>query len=303
MTQRTSSWASRARWERATLLLPAALVLIPFVAITVIQAINLSVHGENLLRPETADDFVGIDNYLRAFSDPTLRQSILVTVIYVVLGVGAEMLIGVSIALLMRRRFVGRPLVRALILIPMVLTPVVAGLTWRLLFDPTAGTVNWLLGNLGLGDNHAFLSDPSTALLSVILVEVWQNTPYVVVIVLAGLESLDPAPAEAAQLDGASGWRMIRHITLPMLQPVIVIVLLLRVIDAVKTFALVQTMTKGGPGTSSMAISNYAYRAGFELFDIGYSTTIAVITSLALVILIFPAARRLMGFARKEKVS
>ncbi|WP_129667472.1 carbohydrate ABC transporter permease [Phytoactinopolyspora endophytica] len=280
-------------------MLPAALVLVPFVVVIVLQALKLSVHGENLIRPETAGDFVGLDNYTRALNDETLLQSIRVTVIYVVIGVTVQMLLGVAIALLMHRRFPGKPLVRALILIPMVLTPVVAGLTWRLLMDPTSGTINYVLGSLGLGSDHAFLANPSTALLAVILVEVWQNTPFVVVIVLAGLESLDPSPHEAARVDGASGWQLIWHVTLPLLKPVLAIVVLLRIIDAAKTFALVQTMTEGGPGTSSLAISSYVYRTGFEVFDIGYSTTLAVLTSLALVLLIFPLARRLMGFSRK----
>jgi multiple sugar transport system permease protein len=202
----------------------------------------------------------------------------------------------------MWKHFWGKGIVRSLVLIPMVLTPVVAGLTWRLLMDPTAGTVNYLLGLVGLGSNHAFLADPTTALAAVILVDVWQNTPYVVIIVLAGLESLPAEPFEAAQLDGATGWRLLQNVTLPLLGPVLSIVVLLRTIDAVKTFALTQTMTKGGPGTSTLAISNYVYRVGFETFDIGYSSALGLITSIALVLLIFPFARRLMTGSRPRQL-
>jgi len=171
---------------------------------------------------------------------------------------------------------------------------VVAGLTWRLLLDPTSGTVNYLLGQVGLGSNHAFLANPATALPAVILVDIWQNTPYVIIIVLAGLESLPEEPFEAAAIDGAHGWKLQYYLTLPMLKPVLAIVVLLRLIDAVKTFALIETMTKGGPGTSTLALSNYVYRSGFQLFDVGYSTTLGLMTSVALVVLIFPFARRLM---------
>lgn len=281
--------------------LPGAVILVPFLVVVLFYGVWMSVHGERLTVPGSADNFVGLDNFTRAFVDPTLRRSIWVTVSYVAIAVCGQMAIGVSIALLMHRNFLGKPIVRALILIPMVLVPVVAALTWRLLMDPSNGMINWFLGEIGLGSSHAFLSDPATALFAVVLVDVWQNTPFVVIIVLAGLESLEASPFEAASLDGAHGWRMIRHITLPMLSPVLAIVVLLRVIDAAKTFALIQTMTRGGPGTSTMAISNYVYRTGFEVFDVGYAAALALLTSAALVVVIFPAARRLMGLDGKER--
>lgn len=282
------------RLQRASLGLPAALLLVPFVAVVTFGGIWISLHQENLLDPGSGDTFTGIANYIQAFTDPTLWASVRVTLVYVVGAVAVELILGVAISLLMRHHFFGKGVVRALILIPMVLTPVVAGLTWRLLMDPTSGTINYLLGVIGLGSDHAFLASPATALPAVILVDIWQNTPYVIIIVLAGLESLAPEPFEAAQLDAAVGWKLLRYVTLPMLFPVLSIVVLLRVIDAVKTFALIQTMTKGGPGTSTLAISNYVYRAGFETFDIGYSSTLGLITSLAVVLLVFPFARRLM---------
>lgn len=288
----------RANWRtvrsRASLALPAAVIIIPLLVIIIVQGVQLVTHAENLLRPESADKFVGWDNIVRALGDPTLLGSIRVTLVYVAIAVAIEMVVGVSIALALNGRIPGKGVIRALVLIPMVLTPVVAGLMWRLLLDPTSGFVNWMLDSIGIG-SYAFLSEPSTALAAVILVEVWQNTPFVVIIVLAGLESLDPSPFEAAQLDGASAPRVLRHITLPMLAPVLSIVVLLRVIDAVKTFALVNTMTKGGPGTSTLAISNYVYRLGFETFDIGYATTVGFMVSLAVLIILFPVATRLMG--------
>ncbi|TCC32222.1 carbohydrate ABC transporter permease [Kribbella sindirgiensis] len=286
------------RLQRLSLAVPAALLLLPFVLIVTLGGLWIALHGENLLEPGSSQLFVGLENFKHAISDATLRASIKVTVIYVVAAVACETILGVGVALLMWRHFWGKGIVRSLVLIPMVLTPVVAGLTWRLLMDPTAGTANYLLGLLGLGSDHAFLADPSTALAAVILVDVWQNTPYVVIIVLAGLESLPAEPFEAAQLDGATGWKLLRNVTLPLLGPVLSIVVLLRTIDAVKTFALTQTMTKGGPGTSTLAISNYVYRVGFETFDIGYSSALGLVTSIALVVLIFPFARRLMTGGR-----
>lgn len=294
-TVRAKRWTTRSALARWSLMLPAAVVLIPLLVIIIVQGFQLVTHGESLVRSGSGDIWVGLDNFARAFTDETLLGSIRVTLIYVVAGVSVEMALGVSIALLMNGRMPGKGILRALILIPMVLTPVVAGLMWRLLLDPTSGFVNYLLGILGLGDNHAFLSDPTTALPAIIMVEIWQNTPFVIIIVLAALEALDPSPFEAAQLDGAHGWKLIRHVTLPMISPVLFIVLLLRMIDAVKTFALVNTMTKGGPGTSTMAISNYVYRVGFETFDIGYATTVGAIVSIAVLALLFPAATRLMG--------
>jgi multiple sugar transport system permease protein len=290
------------RIQRLSLALPAALLLVPFVLVVTLGGLWIALHGENLLEPGSGSVFTGVDNFRHALTDPTLRASIKVTVIYVLAAVLCEAGLGIGVALLMWRHFWGKGIVRSLVLIPMVLTPVVAGLTWRLLMDPTAGTMNYLLGLVGLGSDHAFLANPSTALAAVILVDVWQNTPYVVIIVLAGLESLPAEPFEAAQLDGAAGWKLLRNVTLPMLGPVLSIVVLLRTIDAVKTFALTQTMTKGGPGTSTLAISNYVYRVGFETFDIGYSSALGLVTSIALVILIFPFARRLMAGGRPQRV-
>jgi multiple sugar transport system permease protein len=290
------------RFQRLSLALPAALLLVPFVLIVTLGGLWIALHGESLLEPGSSKIFTGADNFRHAITDPTLRASIKVTVIYVVAAVVCETVLGLGVALLMWKHFWGKGIVRSLVLIPMVLTPVVAGLTWRLLMDPTAGTVNYLLGLVGLGSNHAFLADPTTALAAVILVDVWQNTPYVVIIVLAGLESLPAEPFEAAQLDGATGWKLLQNVTLPLLGPVLSIVVLLRTIDAVKTFALTQTMTKGGPGTSTLAISNYVYRVGFETFDIGYSSALGLITSIALVLLIFPFARSLMTGGRPRQL-
>jgi multiple sugar transport system permease protein len=290
------------RFQWLSLALPAALLLVPFVLIVTLGGLWIALHGESLLEPGSSKIFTGAENFRHAITDPTLRASIKVTVIYVVAAVVCETVLGVGVALLMWKHFWGKGIVRSLVLIPMVLTPVVAGLTWRLLMDPTAGTVNYLLGLVGLGSDHAFLADPTTALAAVILVDVWQNTPYVVIIVLAGLESLPAEPFEAAQLDGATGWRLLQNVTLPLLGPVLSIVVLLRTIDAVKTFALTQTMTKGGPGTSTLAISNYVYRVGFETFDIGYSSALGLITSIALVLLIFPFARRLMTGGRPRQL-
>lgn len=294
-SRRSSRKRTRTLLARGSLLAPAAVVIIPLLVIIIVQGFQLVSHNENLLRPGSADHWVGFGNFITAFSDPTLGASIRVTLTYVVVGVAAEMVIGIGIALLLNGNIPGKSVLRALVLIPMVLTPVIAGLMWRLLLDPTSGFINYLLGVLGLGSQHAFLADPHTALFTVIMVEIWQNTPFVIIIVLAGLEGLDPSPFEAAQLDGAQGWRLLRYITLPMLRPILSIVMLLRIIDSVKTFALIQAMTKGGPGTSTLALSNYVYQIGFETFNIGYATTVGFIVSAAVLVLLFPSAIRLMG--------
>lgn len=293
---------ARATWAKASLLLPSAVIIVPLLVILVVQGFTLVTHSENLTIPGSGDQFTGIENFVRAFTDPTLGASIRVTLIYVIAGVGIEMILGVGIALILRTKVPGKGVLRALILIPMVITPVVAGIMWRLLMDPTSGTINYLLGVIGFGSNHAFLASPATALPSVILVEIWENTPFVIIIVLAGLEALDPAPYEAAQIDGASGWKLLWNLTLPMLRPVLAIVLLLRLIDAVKTFALIDAMTQGGPGTSTLAISYYVYRLGFQVFNIGYATTVGLIVSVAVLIVLFPTATRLMGLRiRKQR--
>lgn len=282
--------------QRFALGAPAlTIIIVASLAITA-TAIYLVTHTYNLVGSQGA--WIGWDNLDRLIHDPLILGTLQVTVEFVVGAVVLELVVGTGIALLLQNSFPGRRLVRSLILIPMVVSPIVVGLTWRMLLDPSAGLVNYFLGHLGLGGGHAFLANRHTALAAVVIVDCWQWTPFVVIIALAGLEALDQEPFEAARVDGANAFQILRYVTLPMLRPVLAIAALLRTIDAIKSFPLIYTMTNGGPGTTTMTTNLYAYRSGFVDFNLSYASTLGLAISVIATIILIPIATRLLGFRR-----
>lgn len=282
------------RWQRFTLGAPAlAIIIVASLSITA-TAIYLVTHTYNLVGSQGQS--IGWDNFNRLIHDPLILGTLQVTAEFVIGAVALELVVGTGIALLLQRAFPGRRLARSLILIPMVVSPIVVGLTWRMLLDPSAGLANYFLGHLGLGGGHAFLANRHTALAAVVIVDFWQWTPFVVIIVLAGLEALALEPFEAARVDGANAFQTLRYVTLPMLRPVLAIAALLRTIDAVKSFPLIYTMTNGGPGTTTMTTNLYAYRSGFVNFNLSYASTVGLAVSVITTIILIPIATRLLGF-------
>jgi multiple sugar transport system permease protein len=167
-------------------------------------------------------------------------------------------------------------LVRALLLVPIIMTPVVVGLTWRFLFNAQAGMINYWLSVLGLGQPVDWLGDPHLALWAVLVADVWQWTPFVILLTVASLESLSTEPMDAARVDGATEWQVIYHVLMPMLQRSLFVVALIRAIDCVKVFDLFYIMTKGGPALTTETLNIYGYMAAFTNFDISYAMTLAL---------------------------
>jgi multiple sugar transport system permease protein len=173
-----------------------------------------------------------------------------------------------------------KSIVRTLMLVPMMVTPVVAGLSWRIIYDPDAGILNYFLNLLGIHSNKAWLANAKTALYAVSAVDIWQWTPFIILITLAGLESLPVDIYEAAEVDGATWTQAFRYITIPLLSTTIFLALLIRTIDVLKFFDLILIMTNGGPGTVTETLNMYAYKTGFVYFRFGYASTIAFIYTL-----------------------
>ncbi|MDX3972574.1 sugar ABC transporter permease [Shinella sp.] len=224
--------------------------------------------------------FVGLSNYQDLFSDPLFRSSLMLTIAYTLATVTAELVLGLGVALLLNSRV---PFVRAFrtaLIIPMMITPIVAALTWKLLLDPSYGLVNALLGT-----KTVWLGDPDLALFAVGIVNVWQNTPFVAILLLAGLQSLPSEPVEAAAVDGANRWQTFRHVTLPLLMPYVVVAVLLRTIFEFRSFENIWVMTGGGPANSTKLLSVYTFEASFLSFDL----TLAAAASwvMLLIVLIF----------------
>ena len=223
--------------------------------------------------------FNGIDSYVRILTEPRFLDALGRTFSFTFLAVIFETVFGVAIALILNRAFVGKNLAKLLLLLPLVATPVAVGIVFNLFYDPTIGLVNYLLQSVGLPQG-LWVSDAKSVLAALVIVDVWQWTPMITLIVLAGLAGLSEEPVEAARVDGASEWQILRHVTIPMVMPVILTAVILRLIDALKTFDIIFAMTGGGPGYASETLNIMGFKYSFEYFRMGQSSVILVVLFL-----------------------
>jgi multiple sugar transport system permease protein len=258
--------------------LPAILFVALLMVFPVLYTTYISLTNWTLTSGAPAS-FVGLENYGRVLIEPRFLQALWRTIAFTVSAVALEAVLGVAAALLLNRAFVGRSLVKLLLLLPLVATPVAVGIVFNLFYDPTIGLANYVLETLGL-PTSSWISHADTVLFSLVLVDVWQWTPMITVIVLAGLAALSDEPAEAARIDGANEWQIIRLITLPMVRPVIVTAVILRLIDALKTFDIIFAMTGGGPGYASETLNLIGYKYSFEYFRMGQAAVILMVLFL-----------------------
>ena len=223
----------------------------------------ISMTNYDLGTPLTSAKFVGFANYIRMFSgrDREFWASIRVTFTLGIAATLIELIIGFAIALFLNTLEKFKGVLVSILMLPMVITPVIVGLVWKLMLNNDHGIINWLIAQVGISP-PAWLS-PDLSLLSVLLVEVWQWTPFVTLIILSGLASLPIEPHEAAAMDGATGWQALRYITIPIMRPIIMLAILFRLIDVIKIFDIIFVLTGGGPGSATEALSIHAYRLGF----------------------------------------
>jgi multiple sugar transport system permease protein len=219
--------------------------------------------------------FVGFKSYFRVFAEPRFLDAIGRTFAFTGLALLLETFIGVTIALILNREFRGKGLIKLLLLLPLVATPVAVGIVFNLFYDPTIGLANWALVQAGL-PKLEWVSNSATVLPSLVLVDTWQWTPMITLIVLAGLASLPTDPYESARVDGANAAQTLWLITLPMLAPAILTAMILRLIDALKTFDIIYAMTSGGPGYSSETLNILGFKYSFEYFRMGQASVILV---------------------------
>ena len=239
------------------MVLPALLLILAINIVPLVYSTVLSFFQWNLIQAGTPPRFVGIDNFIRLITkDPQFIAASINTGIVVVGTVAIQTVLGVSVALLLDQRLRFTGVATTLLLIPLALAPAVVGLLFSSLFNSTLGPVNYVLNAIGL-PAPSWLGDAHWALASVIIVDTWQWTPFMILLTLAGLRSLPPEPIEAALVDGAGAWQRFRFVKLPMLLPVLTVAMLLRAIDSFRTFDLVFLLTFGGPGTSSTTVSFY----------------------------------------------
>lgn len=250
----------------------AALLLV--ILFPLFFALFTSFYDYTLLHP-AHDDFVGLENYRETFEEEYLGSSLWVTVKFVVASVVIEFVIGFAVALALNSITRFKNIYYLILLAPLLINPVVVGLTWRMLLHAELGIVNYLLGLVGIGAVN-WLGSAGVAFWTVVLVDIWHQVSFMAILLLAGLAALPREPYEAARMDGASALRSFIHITLPLMRPVIMVALLLRLIFAIKTFDIIFIMTKGGPGTATDLISYFIYRAAFFGLDIGRASAMSV---------------------------
>ncbi len=264
------------------LVTPAMVVLIFFGLVPLFYAIYLAFHYADLTAGGVGA-FIGLDNFRAALNNNQFWRATGHTLEFTIASVGLEMILGITLAFLINQLKWFKGIIRALFLLPLASAPAAVGLVWRYLYDPDFGVYTAILGYLGI---HApnWLGDPKTAMPSIIVFDIWQWTPFVILIVLAGLQSMPKEPFEAAELDGASTWMVLRRLTFPMLTPVLTLVFILRTIDAIKLYDAVITLTRGGPGTATETVTYYLYRIGLKYFRLDQASAMALLVLFAVVV-------------------
>ncbi len=268
--------AAKVKWF---FILPASLWVLAFTIFPFFYGLYLSLFNVQF---GVEDQFIGLGNYSRALEDPRAHNSVTVTLIFVFVGVSIQLVLGMLVALLVNRPMPLRSMLRALITLPLFATPIAVGFLFFTIFYEEGGLINGLIGV-----KIPWLSTSHFALLSVIIVDTWQWTPFCFLIFLAALQGIPEEYYEAAALETTNNWKTFWHITFPFLQPTFILVILLRVTEAIKVFDIPYTLTTGGPGVATQVLSMFAYRAGMRFFDFGYSSAISFMVFIIVMIMIF----------------
>lgn len=264
-------------------LAPAMFFLIITAILPLLYSLYLSFFKLKLNLPNQLPTFVGLDNYIKIFNDASLGISTLNTILFAIVSVTLEIVIGLCIAMALCSDKMWARIITSIFLIPMIMAPVAIGTLWRMMLDSSTGIINYFLSFFGI-HGITWLSSPKTAMLSVILVNVWQLVPWVTIICAAGLKSLPAECIQAACVDGANNGQIFRKIVLPMISPLMVIVIMLRFVDAFKVFDTIYVMTNGGPGSATEMLPNYIYKQGLKFFNAGYSASLAIVFVLTMTI-------------------
>jgi len=288
-----------------TFIAPAAVFLTAVMGFPILYLLRHSLNKENFANPAAGATFIGLGNYLALLRNHEFWQSTTTTTTILLFAVAVEFVLGLGVALLLQRVLVGRRLLIALVLIPSMMMPIAVGLMWRYMLDDGYGMVAYYLNRLAItGQGGLFpgsiLGTARTALASIVLTDVWEWTPFMALILLAGLQSLPVDPYEAAAVDGASGWQEFWHVTLPMLRAAITVALLIRIADAMRILDIVFSMTNGGPANATQTAQLYSYRIGFQQFNTGLAFAQVVLVASATITvcaLIFRQVARERGAA------
>jgi multiple sugar transport system permease protein len=287
-TARTETGNKRSKPSRLApnywpFVVPALIVIGAVIVFPWVFTLWMSVNSWTLGQEQT---FAGLDNYIRLATDFRFWESLWHTLIFTVLAVVAPLFLGTLAALIFDAQFPGRGFLRGVFVMPMMATPVAIALVWTMMYHPQLGVLNYLLSLVGIGPQE-WIYNRYSVIPSLVLVETWQWTPLIMLIVLGGLAALPREPYESAEIDGANAWQKFRYLTLPMIAPFLMIGVIIRSIDAIKSFDIIYAMTQGGPGTASETINIYLYNTAFSYYDIGYGSAMAVVFFVIIVALSF----------------
>ncbi len=282
-------------------LVPAMVTLLGITVFPLLYELRLAFSSWELTI-STEPEFVGFQNFIDiVLNDKRFWSSMRVTAVLMVGGVAIQLALGTGLAMLLNRLQAWRTPFVSLLLIPVMIAPVVAGFQFRMIYHDQFGPLNYMFELLTFGKwrGFAWVADPNVALTAVMITDIWQWTPFLMLIVLAGLQSISPEFYEAARVDGATSWSTFRHITVPLLLPFVVIGILIRAMDCFKLFDIIYLVTGGGPGNVTETVSFYTYLQGFKFFSLGYTAALAFVQLIAIIII----AQVFLKFLKRQRES
>lgn len=262
---------------------PGRWILFLLTMVPTIYALWLSLHSYNLAKADQRE-FVFLDNFIEVLTDSRFWDAFWVTAKFTVFSLIIELILGMLIAHCLTKKIYGKELVQIIIILPMIMTPVVVGLIWKMFYDAEFGVISYYFQAV-TGISLNVLGSSSSSLWGLIIVDIWEWTPYVALILLAGMQALPAEPYEAVQVDGANGFQTFRYLTLPLLKPSISVAVMFRFMDLFKWMDTIYIMTGGGPGTSTETLSYYAYTTNFKFLEVGYAAAMCLVM-LVIVLLI-----------------
>lgn len=279
---------------------PGIVLLVGVMGFPIAALVSNSLHIYDFANPTIPREFIGIRNYITLLTDARFLKTMGNTLVFTVSAVSLQVVLGLVVALLINRVFAGRRLIIGLFVLPTAAMPVAVGLIWRYMYNNEYGIFSYFLKQVGLlGSDglleRALLSDPYTAMASIILTDVWEWTPFMALVLLGGLLSLPREPFEAATVDGATSWKTFWRITLPLLRPVLAIGVLIRLSDAAKVLDIVYVLTGGGPGDATETAHLFAYRLNFKAFRMGYGSAQVMLLSLVVLVISAILFRKIAG--------
>ncbi len=280
----------RPAWVPLLYVGPAVLVMAFACLYPVLSAFQLSLFDWSMGTPWTSARWVGLDNFISAFSNPRVWSSLWTTLLFAGVCVSAEMVLGIAIALALETPVRGMAFFRTLFILPMMIAPIAVGLTWRYLFDAQFGLINALLAVFGISAK-LWLADPTLAFAAIVIADIWQWTPFVFIMMIAALANVDSAVIEASRIDGANWWQMTFRVKLPMVMHVIAITLMMRLIDAFRVLEVIYVLTFGGPGDSTEILALHIYKTAFVGQQLGVAAAISVLLLVVVAALSWSALR------------